>query len=109
MLFGKFIDETYPATGKYGRGTYIYSYRTDRRLKITTLYLFLSNDGELAVCVNRKKIFPSDGTFTVVGAMIKVDLPEPIELRPGDTLDLYFKNNSGANNRVIAGLVGVLE
>jgi len=109
MLYGKFIDETYPSTTKYVNGTYIFSDKVDRKVKITTVFLFMSNDGELSIHVNRKKVFPSHGYFTVVGAMFKIDLPEPIELEANDTLGVFFKNNSGANNRVIIGLVGVYE
>ena len=107
--FAVFRDETYEATTRYVKGDYIFEKSLPYTLNIHTIYFFLSNDGELAIYVDADKVFPTEGNFNVVGAMVKIDLPKPLRIPSGKLLRVWFKNNSGTTMRVIYGIVGVYE
>ena len=83
LIFAKFGDQVITTEERYVKGDFVYSLEAPLKIKISTLYLYLSNDGDLALYVGNKKVFPSEEYFSVVGVMFKIDLPKPIQVESG--------------------------
>ena len=109
MIFAKFGDTIIGTEEKYVKGTFIYEKTVPLDVEITTLYFYLSNDGDIALYIDNDKKFPSEDYFSVVGAMIKIDLPKPIKAESGHYVRIWARNRSGGNLRIIYGIVGAYK
>ena len=109
--FSKWIDTNVDASTEYVLGTSIWSLEVPLNLKITKLFFYLSNDGDIAIYNGNDKVFPSEDYFSAVGVLVKIDLnnKEALEYNRGDYLKVWVRNRSGSTLRIIVGLVGYYE
>jgi len=100
-LIGDFVDKIVPP------GTDValrYIFR--RNGKVYKLYHYVSSLCDVTVYNSGTPVFPMDGKLRVYNVFMVIDLPEPLEFKAGEELQIYYENNSGGNVRVVAGFTG---
>jgi len=104
IVVGDFIDTLVPP----GTGV-VLRYRFRRDGKVFKLYHYVSSICDVVVMNSGTQVFPVDGKVRIYNALVVFDLPEPLEFKAGEELQIYYENMSGGNVRIVSGFTGTYD